>query len=483
MVTTQLLLLLTLSSAGDTVLLDFSSRWCAPCRQMEPTIQRLTSAGFPVRKIDVDQNPQLAAQFRVTSVPCFVLVTKGREADRVLGVASYARLLQMFEAARAASPPPQLAATEQRDHQIRGQSPGRRLGALSFPDPRRLLGRNARAASTSIAPPSDPLAANRDSVSGKAPVDRTIIDRSLAATVRLKVDDPDGRSFGTGTIIDAHGTEALVVTCGHIFRDSRGQGHIQVDLFAGAAPRTVPGVLISYDLQRDIALVSIVPGVSLNPVSVAPAGIAFRPGDSVFSIGCDHGADPTVRESRIASVDKYLGPPNIEVDDEPVNGRSGGGLFTADGLLIGICNLADPADHEGIYASLPSIHWELDRIGQRRVYAGNPNLGESSSTRNAADIADARGRPAASGSPVGFGETAVPADRIGDTEVICILRSRTDPRGGERLLILDRPSQELLDRLARESRSNDTLAARRSRPNPSSRFSGEAVIRAQSTDR
>ena len=46
----------------------------------------------------------------------------------------------------------------------------------------------------------------------------------LAATVRLRVEDAQGRSFGTGTIIDARSGEALVITCGHLFRESKGKG-------------------------------------------------------------------------------------------------------------------------------------------------------------------------------------------------------------------------------------------------------------------
>ena len=475
MVTTQVLLLLAAASTGDTVLLDFSSRWCAPCRQMDSTVQRLASAGYPVRKIDVDQQRELAARFRVTSVPCFVLVSGGREVDRVVGAVSHARLVQMFEKSRGPSSPQQLGLASQPNQQVRGQSPGRGFGGVSFPDPRQLFGSASGKHSTSDVPPSDPLAANHDSSTRAAGVHKANVNRALAATVRLQVDDPAGHSFGTGTVIDVHTNEALIVTCGHIFRDSGGRGHIRVDFFVGGEARSVSGTLISFDLERDVALVSFVPSVALNPAPVAPAGTRFHPGDMVFSIGCDRGADPSVRTSRIVGVDKYLGPPNIEVVGEPVNGRSGGGLFTADGLLIGICNFADPTDNEGIYASLPNIHWELDRIGQQRIYAG------SSATRGAGQVAGGNS-PNAIRTPGALGEGGtVPAN---DTEVICIVRSKTDPRGGERLLILSQPSQELLDRLARESGPNGSVADRRPLPPVQTpRFGRQPIIRAQSSGR
>ena len=56
----------------------------------------------------------------------------------------------------------------------------------------------------------------------------------------------------------------------------------------------------------------------------------------VFTIGCDKGADASVRSSQITAVNKYRGKPNFCAAGAPVDGRSGGGLFTADGLLIGI---------------------------------------------------------------------------------------------------------------------------------------------------
>jgi len=56
------------------------------------------------------------------------------------------------------------------------------------------------------------------------------------------------------------------------------------------------------------------------------------------------------------------------VAGQPVQGRSGGGLFGVDGTLIGVCNAADPADNEGLFAALPSIHDQLEESGLSFVY-------------------------------------------------------------------------------------------------------------------
>ena len=51
---------------------------------------------------------------------------------------------------------------------------------------------------------------------------------------------------GTGTLIDSRGDEILILTCGHIFRDSKGKGPITVDLFAPDAPQGVPDGASNY---------------------------------------------------------------------------------------------------------------------------------------------------------------------------------------------------------------------------------------------
>ena len=95
-----LALVVALAGTGETVLLDFTSRSCGPCQTMEPTIGRLTRDGYPVRQIDVAQHPDLAAQFQVTGVPCFVMLSNGREIDRVVGACRHARLVEMFATAQ-----------------------------------------------------------------------------------------------------------------------------------------------------------------------------------------------------------------------------------------------------------------------------------------------------------------------------------------------------------------------------------------------
>ncbi len=202
------------------------------------------------------------------------------------------------------------------------------------------------------------------SVKGAAVSDATL----LAQSVRLRVEDPDGRSCGSGTIVDAREGQALVLTCGHIFRDSKGKGPIEVDLFGPGGVQRVAGRLVSYDPDNDVGLVSIRPAGQVAAARVAPAGYRVAKGEAVVTVGCNNGADPTVSHSRVLAVDKFLGPHNLQVEGEPVEGRSGGGVFSSDGMVIGICNAADRNDHAAYCDALLTLQAELDRAKLGFVY-------------------------------------------------------------------------------------------------------------------
>ena len=79
-----LVLFATLGVSGEAELLYFWAPWCQPCRTMQPVVARLESAGFPIRHVDIDREPQLAQRFGVQSVPCFVMLHRGQEVDRVV---------------------------------------------------------------------------------------------------------------------------------------------------------------------------------------------------------------------------------------------------------------------------------------------------------------------------------------------------------------------------------------------------------------
>ena len=64
-----------------TVLLDFWASWCGPCKMMAPVVEEIAKErpDIKVGKIDVDEQPELAGQYRVMSIPTLVVMKGGKE--------------------------------------------------------------------------------------------------------------------------------------------------------------------------------------------------------------------------------------------------------------------------------------------------------------------------------------------------------------------------------------------------------------------
>jgi thiol-disulfide isomerase/thioredoxin len=370
-------------AAGDVVLLNFSASWCGPCRQMAPLVGEITAAGWVVRHVDVDHEGDLVRRFAVTGVPCYVLLVKGQEAGRINGATTRGELETLLAKSRQPLGLAPMAVPAAAASMAGIPVPVTQAGAPLSTEPP-AAPQSTSAAIVMAGPPSAARqpdrptaprprqpAASSATAGGPTldPTQRAALERRLmASTARLLVEDSQGVSRGTGTVIDCRQGEALILTCGHIFRDSQGKGRVEVDLFGPDGPRGVAGQVVSWDLKRDLALVSIFTDRQIEPVRVGGADHSTQPGTSVVTVGCDGGDDPTIHHSRVTAVDKYLGPANVQVAGQPVQGRSGGGLFALDGTLIGVCNAADPADNEGLFAALPTIHEQLDEAGLAFVY-------------------------------------------------------------------------------------------------------------------
>jgi hypothetical protein len=291
----------------------------------------------------------------------------------------------------------------------------------------------------------------------------------IHSSVHLTISDPQGLSHGTGTMIDARQGEALVLTCGHIFRDSQGKGDILIDFCGPGGPKQVSGRLVSYDLECDVALVSVRPGVPVRFAPLAPKDFPIAKGDRVVTVGCNNGGPATAEASTITAVNKFRAPPNLSVAGLPVQGRSGGGLFTADGQVIGVCNAADPTDHEGLYAALAAIHTELDEVGLTAIYENRPpqearalaTIGNGGQAPGAVEPSfverGAQFMPANLGAGAGA-QTAAVAEMVESAdgaEVICIVRSLSHPDAKTEVIMLDRASTDFLRQLAADRQSQE----------------------------
>ena len=67
---------------GDVVLVDFFAEWCGPCQMLAPLLEQLD---VKVLKIDVDELPDLARQFRVMSIPTLMVFKNGKLEKKQLG--------------------------------------------------------------------------------------------------------------------------------------------------------------------------------------------------------------------------------------------------------------------------------------------------------------------------------------------------------------------------------------------------------------
>ncbi len=70
------------------VLVDFGAEWCAPCKQLDPIVEELAQeweGKVKVRKLDIDDNMDIAMQYSVMSVPTLILFVDGEPKERLRG--------------------------------------------------------------------------------------------------------------------------------------------------------------------------------------------------------------------------------------------------------------------------------------------------------------------------------------------------------------------------------------------------------------
>ena len=73
---------------ATAAVVDFSATWCGPCRMMAPVLEEISEKladRVSFYNVDVDEAPQLAAKFGISSIPCLVLLKNGKAVDQSVG--------------------------------------------------------------------------------------------------------------------------------------------------------------------------------------------------------------------------------------------------------------------------------------------------------------------------------------------------------------------------------------------------------------
>jgi thiol-disulfide isomerase/thioredoxin len=359
------------SSRSRPVLLDFHASWCGPCQQMRPAVQKLVERGYPVKSIDIDASRELAQRYNVTAVPTFIIIdARGEVLERTSGVHPAADLAQLYH-----------------DAYGRARAAAGSGAALVATAPTRTIADDeAESTDGSVIDPG----ASSASASSSIP-------KPWESSVRIKILNPGSYNFGSGTVIWSDARESIILTCAHIFtvegartqpKPAQFNRKVLVDLFDGQLHGKDPQMMhpletdiqaqvIDYDHTMDVGLIRIRPG---RPLPVSPVvGVDWSPrvGEKMDTVGCSEGRNATPWTTHITNA-SFKGQvagrwyEAIECDHAPRQGRSGGGLFTRDGYLAGVCDFAEPQGQHGLYASPRSIHKFLDR--NRLTVCYNPSV-------------------------------------------------------------------------------------------------------------
>jgi thioredoxin 1 len=90
-----------LARKDGVLMVDFWAEWCGPCRQIAPALEEIAreSAGtVTLGKVNVDENPGLAARYSVRSIPTILFVKEGKVVDQVVGAVPKTQLRKRLDA-------------------------------------------------------------------------------------------------------------------------------------------------------------------------------------------------------------------------------------------------------------------------------------------------------------------------------------------------------------------------------------------------
>lgn len=88
---------IVLKNEGKSII-DFYALWCGPCRMLEPILESISEENedITIYKVNIDENPELANQFMVTSIPTIVLMNNGSKIETLVGLRSKDDIMSYF---------------------------------------------------------------------------------------------------------------------------------------------------------------------------------------------------------------------------------------------------------------------------------------------------------------------------------------------------------------------------------------------------